>query len=110
MDLFSYRTSFQGEEVKDYLLLSLERYATPRSSLAALFCSLSEKQLPFGQGRSVGEYLFFVCQFLDVSGFRSEFLILSQQKHLKILLVQVILLFKDKKKSTMLLLSNPPFI
>lgn len=59
MDLFSYRTSFQGEEVKDYLLLSLERYATPKSSLAALFCSLSEKQLPFGQGRSVGEYLFF---------------------------------------------------
>lgn len=40
----------------------------------------------------------FLCQFLDVSGFKSEFLIQHQQKHLKILLVEVILLFKDKKE------------
>lgn len=49
----------------------------------------------------------FICgQFLDVSGFKWEFLIQCQQKHLKILLVEVILLFKDKKKNT----TDPPFI
>lgn len=76
----------------------------------ALFCSPSEKQLLIGQGRRVGKYFYFLCPFLGASGFKSAFLILSQQKHLKILLVQVILLFKDKKKSTMLLLSDPLFL
>lgn len=105
MDLFSYRMSFQHEEVEDYLLLSLDR-----SSLTALFCCPSEKQLPLGRGEELMNIFEFLCQFLDVSGFQSKFFIQHQQKHLKILLVQVILLFKGKKKNTVLLLSSPSFI
>lgn len=77
-----------------------------------LLCSSAHltSSCPLGRGEELVNIFIFLCQFLDVGGFKSEFLVLSQQKHLKILLVQVILLFKDKKKSTMLLLSNPPFM